>query len=190
MIFRWAVVGEAASSRYNQPDLTPALRFYMPIKTKSRTRNALADIVAWCDVLPGWQQDALRRIVENCELTVEDIRELVALCKYAHGLEVDVVPEIRPLTGEHVPKGLPAGKAVTLCSIAEPENVNALDHTQELTFKSTGLTVVFGYNGSGKSSYGRILRRACRSQHRVADPPERIAGRCLGGGDRSHHIRT
>ncbi len=102
--------------------------------------------------------------MENCELTVEDIRELVALCKYAHGLEVDVVPEIRPLTGEHVPKGLPAGKAVTLCSIAEPENVNALDHTQELTFKSTGLTVVFGYNGSGKSSYGRILRRACRAR--------------------------
>jgi hypothetical protein len=136
----------------------------MVVATKIRGTNALAEIIGWCGELPGWQQDALRRIVENGELTPEDIRELVAVCKHAHGLEVEDVPECRPLRREHLPKGLPAGKAVTLCSIAEPENVNALDQSQELKFAEKGLTVVFGYNGSGKSGYGRVLRRACRAR--------------------------
>jgi hypothetical protein len=136
----------------------------MAVTATRRGTNALADIVGWCGELPGWQQDALRRIVEGCELTADEIAELVALCKHAHGLEVEVVPELRPLKPEHVPKGTVSGKAVTLCSVAEAENVNALDHTQELKFAPTGLTVVFGYNGSGKSGYGRILRRACRAR--------------------------
>ena len=136
----------------------------MAVTVARRTSNALADIVAWCGELPGWQQDALRRIVECRELTAEDIGELVALCKHAHGLEVEDVPPIRRLRPEHVPKGTTTGQAVTLCSVAEPENVNALDRTQELKFAATGLTVVFGYNGSGKSGYGRILRRACRAR--------------------------
>lgn len=126
--------------------------------------NALADIAGWCGELPGWQQDALRRIVEHCDVTADDICELAALCKLAHGLEVDAVPELRPLTREHVAEGSPSGKAVTLSSVAEIENVNALDPKQELKFALHGLTIVFGYNGSGKSGYGRILRRACRAR--------------------------
>jgi len=74
------------------------------------------------------------------------------------------VPTLRPLKPEHVPKGSASGQAVSLISVAEPENVNALDSKQELKFAPTGVTVVFGYNGSGKSGYGRILRRACRAR--------------------------
>jgi hypothetical protein len=136
----------------------------MAVSAKSHATNALAEVFDWCAELPGWQQDALRRIVENRDLTAEDIGELAILCKHAHGLEVEGKPELRPLKREHVPKGSATGKAITLCSIAEPESVNALDHTQELKFAVNGLTVVFGYNGSGKSGYGRILRRACRAR--------------------------
>lgn len=141
----------------------------MAVTAKSRGTNVLAEIVDWCGGLPGWQQDALRRIVENRDLTADDIGELTSLCKHANGLEVESVPELCPLKREHVPKGSSTGKAITLCSIAEPENVNALDHMQELKFAVKGLTVVFGYNGSGKSGYGRILRRACRA--RRTGPP-------------------
>ncbi len=102
-----------------------------------RGTNALAEFVGWCGELPGWQQDALRRIVESCDPTADDISELVALCKNAHGLEVEDAPELRPLKPEDVPKGTATGKAVTLCSIAEPENVNALDQTQELEIDQT-----------------------------------------------------
>jgi len=136
----------------------------MGVAVNAGVSNAVADIVAWCGELPGWQQDALRRILEHGDITLADIGELVALCKHANGLEVEDVPECRPLSGDHTPKGLPAINAVALCSIAETENVNALDHTQDLKFAEKGLTIVFGYNGSGKSGYGRILRRACRAR--------------------------
>ena len=126
--------------------------------------NAVAEIVDWCRELPVWQQDALRRIVENCDLTPQDIGELAALCMHSHGIDVENVPESRPLDHELIPKGASTGRAVTLYSIAEPENVNAIDPSQELRFGDQGLTVIFGYNGSGKSGYGRILRRACRSR--------------------------
>jgi hypothetical protein len=147
-----------------------------------RGTDALAEIAAWCGELPGWQQDALRQIVEGCELTADDISELVALCKHAHGLEVEDVRDLRPLKPEDLPKGTTTGKAVTLCSIAKPENVNALDQTQELKFAPTGLTVVFGYNGSGKSGYGRILRRACRARSTGAPILPNVLG---AGGSKS-----
>lgn len=34
-----------------------------------------------------------------------------------------------------------------------------------MLFAESGLTIVYGYNGSGKSGYGRILRQLCRSRH-------------------------
>ncbi|WP_145364475.1 hypothetical protein [Stratiformator vulcanicus] len=55
---------------------------------------------------------------------------------------------------------------MTLRSVSEAENVNAIDSKQSLPFAGTGLTVVFGYNGSGKSGYGRVLRRACRARNK------------------------
>jgi hypothetical protein len=95
----------------------------MAVAAKGRDKNALAEIVGWCGELPGWQQDAMRRIVECCDLTAKDIGELVALCKHGHGLEVEDVPALHPFRPEHVPKGTAAGKAVTLCSIARHASV-------------------------------------------------------------------
>ena len=129
-----------------------------------RVTNILSEILEWSGDLPGWHQDALRRIVENGTLSREDIDELTALCRHSNGLTEKFVPKFQPLRAEHIPAGPGAGHAVTLCSISNIENVNALDRSQELTFSPKGLTIVFGYNGSGKSGYGRILRRACRAR--------------------------
>src|SRR3546814_232914 len=35
---------------------------------------------------------------------------------------------------------------------------------QRLTFHRVGLTIIYGDNGSGKSGYARILKRACRAR--------------------------
>lgn len=133
--------------------------------TESAVRQGIHhSILHWSTDLPAWQRDALRRIVETGEITSTDIDELVSLCRHGKGLEEEQVPDLRPLKAEHVPAGVATRQKVTLCAIAEPENVNALDKKQELTFAPTGLTVVFGYNGSGKSGYGRILRRTCHAR--------------------------
>jgi len=42
--------------------------------------------------------------------------------------------------------------------------VNALAAGQSLTFGESGMTIVYGENGSGKSGYVRILKSACRAR--------------------------
>jgi len=42
--------------------------------------------------------------------------------------------------------------------------VNALADDQFLHFAASGLTIVYGDNGAGKSGYGRVLKHACRAR--------------------------
>ena len=56
------------------------------------------------------------------------------------------------------------GKLIQLTSLANVLNVNALAADQVLNFDQTGLTIIYGGNGSGKSGYSRALKRACRAR--------------------------
>jgi hypothetical protein len=135
------------------------------VSTPVKSGNVVADIVSWSTNLPLWQQDGLRRIVEKSTLAADDLADLAELCKKEYGLS-DTVLEARPLPPEAIPQGPATTQAVTLRTISNTTHVNALDSTQTLTFAEQGLTIIFGYNGSGKSGYGRILRRACRAREK------------------------
>jgi energy-coupling factor transporter ATP-binding protein EcfA2 len=129
-------------------------------------RNALGEIVSWSQGLPEWQRDALRRLYAQSELTTADLDELFILCRQTHDLleanEAALTPQ--PLDASHVPAVINTGTAVALKSIGRAKNVNALANDQTLEFAETGLTIVYGDNGSGKSGYGRVLKRACRAR--------------------------
>ena len=119
--------------------------------------QALADILAWSTTRPRWQRDALRRLCTTGELVERDLNELTDLC-IGGGQGHD------PLTAGHLPS-VDADKAtVNIRSVHGVADVNALSPGQRLSFDKRGMTVVFGRNGSGKSGYARILKRACRSR--------------------------
>lgn len=129
----------------------------------TRAQTPLEIIVQWSTSLPNWQQDALRRIIELGDVNGDDIDELVALSLSENSVkETELVA--KPIEEGYLPRGGTQAQTVTLSSISDVENANALDSKQQLTFGGNGLTVVFGNNGSGKSGYGRIFRRACRSR--------------------------
>lgn len=123
--------------------------------------SVLQQILVWSKDRPNWQRDALRRLVLNGELTDDDTRELVAICKSDYGL-LEKIAAI-PLAKEHVPGQAAAAAAVSLESIYHHKGVNALAEEQTLKF-SPGLTIVYGDNGAGKTGYTRILKRACRAR--------------------------
>ena len=119
--------------------------------------EALADILAWSKDCPEWQRDALRRLCVKGELDDADLDELTVLCKSKGKGSV-------PLVSDHIPDADAAAVTVTLRAIHGTENVDALKTGERLTFDKTGLTVVYGDNGSGKSGYARILKKACRAR--------------------------
>ncbi len=57
-----------------------------------------------------------------------------------------------------------SGRNVILYSIENVENVNAIASGSAITFAQVGLTVIYGENGSGKSSYSRLIRNTCTSR--------------------------
>lgn len=64
----------------------------------------------------------------------------------------------------HIAAETSAAEPISLVSIKNPTAINALAPQQELIFEPSGLTVIYGDNGSGKSGYVRVLKHACRSR--------------------------
>ena len=119
--------------------------------------SALGDILEWSRGRPEWLRDALRRLMVGSELSDQDIDELEAICLGSDG-------EASPLTDEHIAPQRLAGKPVSIRGLRDLVGVNALAIGQELTFAASGLTIVYGDNGSGKSGFVRVLKSACRSR--------------------------
>ena len=118
--------------------------------------EALADIVDWSSNSPPWQRDALRRLATQPAAQSADIDELLAICKGESAAA--------PLELAHVRNANPGQGNVYLRQIHNVSHVNALASEQHLTFHRVGMTVIYGDNGSGKSGYARILKKACRAR--------------------------
>lgn len=129
----------------------------------TQPKSVFDSILEWSLTRPMWQRDALRRIVAKGKLSPEDKADLVRLCLKGQGQD-GIALEGAPLIAEHVPAVAAAGSAITITSIARVSGVNRLAADQTLPFASSGITVVYGDNGVGKSGYARILKRACRAR--------------------------
>ncbi|NKX56760.1 AAA family ATPase [Arthrobacter mobilis] len=130
--------------------------------------------------LQPWQRDALRRHTESPTLSAADISELTDIA-YAAALAgekhlVDdttefTLPDVVPLTEVHVPSTSSTVPAVSLRKVRHIQGVNRMSPDASITLKHTGLNIVFGLNGVGKSGYTRILKSSCHSRY-----PEAVKG--------------
>jgi len=123
------------------------------------------DILNWSQGRQLFVQDALRRIITSTTLTQNDIDQLVQLVKKECG-DTSVTLNAVPLDNTHIPTATAtSGNYPKLISLCNPINISALHDQGSLQFSNSGLTVVYGNNGSGKSSYSRILRKLCWSRN-------------------------
>jgi energy-coupling factor transporter ATP-binding protein EcfA2 len=126
--------------------------------------GTLREVFEWSKGLPGWESDAIRRIFEKVELSDQDLDDLLALLKTSKGILDKKGRTARRLTTDQIPVTPTEGSKTILKTIKDVQNVNAIASGQQLQFAAGGLTVIYGANGSGKSGYSRILKRACRAR--------------------------
>lgn len=123
------------------------------------------EILIWANNKPAFLKDALRRIISSSAITQTDIAELVSLLKKENG-DATITLNAIPIDNTHIPTTVATGTVYPkLISIKNPINVCALHNQGHLQFSNSGLTVIYGNNGSGKSSYSRILKKLCWSRN-------------------------
>lgn len=166
----------------------------MTAPAETPEQKAFKDLLDWSNAQPLWQRDALRRLCGKVTLDASDLAEFLEICR-------GTSTKAEPLEEKHLPKPSGVSGAVNLLAIHSTKHVNALATGQRLTFTKTGLTVIYGDNGSGKSGYARVLKRSCRArvpekvgkQERVlpnvyskdAGPPQAIIEYSIGGQNRT-----
>jgi hypothetical protein len=124
----------------------------------------LQEIHTWSKGLPAWQQDAIARIYANRTLEAGDLEDLYALAKTAAGIEDPKKRVPTAIDDAQIAAPSDPTRLVQLLAIKELANVNALAAGGNLPIAETGLTVIYGENGAGKSGYSRILKHACRAR--------------------------
>lgn len=129
--------------------------------------SALDSIIEWASKsLIDWQQDALRRLLTQEDLSPQDKESILLMIKKRHGIEVPGSPAStpRPINKGDV-SGVPQETVnIKLKAIKDLHNINAIPDGSVLEFAHKGITAVYGDNGSGKSGYARVLKKACKAR--------------------------
>jgi ABC-type multidrug transport system ATPase subunit len=110
----------------------------------------------WSEQRPAWQRDLLRRLASG-PLSDQEQGDVIAILT-----DGGDAPAPRPLELADLPVDEDEVGPVELREISDLQNINLLAGGQTLAF-APGINVVFGLTGAGKSGYGRLLRRICRS---------------------------
>lgn len=124
--------------------------------------NLRVKIWEWADGLEDWQNDLLRRIYESGELTESDLKEVKENI-LATLLELDSPHEVSRLQKDQIQTAISDEEPVRIKKLANLKNVGSVSEDGSLTFLPDGLTIIYGENGAGKSSYARVLKKACRA---------------------------
>lgn len=128
--------------------------------------DLIIELEDWLSQRNLWIQNATNRIIINNTINEEDINELVVLCKKEAGILEDVNNDLKPikfslnsLCNEQTPNPL------VIESISDLKGMFALSPRKPLQLGKESLTVVYGRNGSGKSSYVKVLKHACGARN-------------------------
>lgn len=139
-----------------------------------------AGVYGWLSTLPIWQQDIARRAARAVTHPADELDALEALLKNTFGCEPPVeAQDPVPLTIDDLPD-TESGPVAQLVSFGKLEGVGLVVQDGEIPFVTDGITVIYGANAAGKTSYVRGLKAVCRTIDRAS----RIRGNVYQEGDR------
>jgi ABC-type cobalamin/Fe3+-siderophores transport system ATPase subunit len=112
------------------------------------------EVLAWLHTQKDWLQEAASKILTQNEISDTDIDNLIVLLKSTAGQAVTATRTFPSLSTTATPTTL------RLDTISEVKGIESLAPRNPLVFGTDNLTVIYGNNGSGKSGYTRILKKA------------------------------
>lgn len=119
------------------------------------------EIIEWFGEQSVWVQDATKTFYEYGEFSDNDVKRFAKECiDEAFGKKKTIDLSGLNLLFRDDRKGF------SVKSISNVEGVNALASSKELSFGTTGITVIYGENGAGKSGYIRILKKLADAKYK------------------------
>lgn len=122
-----------------------------------------SEIIAWSNNKAPFIRDAVRRILHSTSLTSQDIKEVKELLMKEHGFN-GITLNPSPAAEADIPTASTPNNHIRLTQVSSPHNISALYELTALKFSPDGLSIVYGNNGSGKSSFSKILKKLCWSR--------------------------
>lgn len=122
------------------------------------------NLVDWAKNQPKWVGDSLRRLATSVNYLIDEGDFALIMQGVRHSASIGLPVEgCECITQKHLGDLAVKTQRVVLTQIGPIENIDRLATNQILRFAPTGITLVYGENGSGKSGYTRIAKNLCRS---------------------------
>lgn len=111
----------------------------------------------WFNELPIWLKYGAQQLLQNGTCNESDILTMTEIClerKVIDDIFLDINQIIKPSVNH----------TVHIDELSEIKGVNKLNPRKPLVFAPNNLTLIYGANGSGKSSYIRLLKNICNTR--------------------------
>lgn len=103
--------------------------------------------------------------MSRAQLEGDEYNEALRVVKAAFGALPDgqTAPAPQLLELDDLPVSASSTGAARLVEFGRVRGVGAISDEHELRFLENGLTIIYGQNAAGKTSYVRALKRVCRT---------------------------
>lgn len=120
------------------------------------------DIMRWLNSQPAWIREASNLFIKQGKIEDSQITQLTNICiSEAKGADCSkyIIEQSNLLS-------LSMGEEFAIEKISDIKGVNAISSDKPMEFGKTGINVVYGTNGTGKSGYIRILKMISGATYR------------------------
>lgn len=132
---------------------------------EKQEKSLEAVISQWVEKQPAWYSDALHITLQGT-YTDEQVDALASAACREHGVELGIQSQVALAAYRPADLGSAGDsqRSVLLEFVTAESGINAIERGSRLTVATSGITVVYGNNGSGKSGFSRIMRNSCTSR--------------------------
>lgn len=139
----------------------------MAESTKKTSMDAYTQFEQWLGEQPYWLQDAAYRIYHGQPIDQEQIEAYMAMC-IAQAKKEKVDYKRLPKNGS---RSQTVSSIMSVLNLSGIVGVNALAPDASLDFSPTGVTVIYGLNGAGKSGFMRVFKQLSGSPYEEVIQP-------------------